>query len=87
MSVMARNNTPATRAARRPRPEPVYSQAELRERRRTGLIVTLGRLITEYRLTLGAQIHLVSPLDVERRAREGQIPPPPAWLTQRIGSR
>lgn len=29
--------------------------------------------------SLGAQIHLVSPLDVARRAR-GAIPPPPAWM-------
>lgn len=33
----------------------------------------------------GAQMHIVSPLDVERRARRGEIPPPPAWMTRRIG--
>lgn len=33
----------------------------------------------------GQQIHLVSPLDVARRAREGLIPPPPEWMRRRIG--
>lgn len=42
MSVKARNNTPAARAARRPRGAPVYTQAELRQRRRTGLLHTYG---------------------------------------------
>lgn len=42
MSVMARNNTPAAREARRPRRAPVYTQAELRQRRRTGLLHTYG---------------------------------------------
>jgi hypothetical protein len=27
-----------------------------------------------------AQVHFVSPLDVARRAREGKVPPPPAWM-------
>lgn len=35
--------------------------------------------------SVGAQVHLVSPLDVARRAREGVIPPPPPWMTRRIG--
>jgi|SRR6516165_4782126 len=42
MTVAARNNTPAARAAQRPQRTPVYSQPELRERRRKGLRVTLG---------------------------------------------
>lgn len=42
MNVMARNNTPAAREARRPRRAPVYTQAELRQRRRTGLLHTYG---------------------------------------------
>ncbi|GCA97394.1 hypothetical protein NCCNTM_10290 [Mycolicibacterium sp. NCC-Tsukiji] len=33
----------------------------------------------------GRQVHIVSPLDVARRAREGTLPPPPAWMTRRIG--
>lgn len=37
--VMAKNRTPAALAARRPQPPRRYSQAELRERRRTGLTV------------------------------------------------
>lgn len=37
--------------------------------------------------SLGAQIHVVSPLDVARRAREGTMPPPPAWMRRRIGER
>ncbi len=28
--------------------------------------------------SLGARVHIVSPLNVARRAREGQMPPPPA---------
>lgn len=35
--------------------------------------------------SLGAQVHFVSPLDVARRAREGLVPPPPPWMTRRIG--
>jgi hypothetical protein len=42
MSVAARHNTPAALAARRPQRPPVYSQAELRERRHKGLSVTYG---------------------------------------------
>jgi hypothetical protein len=33
----------------------------------------------------GHQVHIVSPLDVARRAREGLFPPPPEWMTRRIG--
>jgi phage terminase large subunit-like protein len=33
----------------------------------------------------GHQVHIVSPLDVERRFREGRSAPPPAWITRRIG--
>ncbi|OBF56731.1 hypothetical protein A5756_10595 [Mycobacterium sp. 852002-53434_SCH5985345] len=33
----------------------------------------------------GQHIHFVSPLDVARRAREGTLPPPPDWMTRRIG--
>jgi hypothetical protein len=32
----------------------------------------------------GQQVYLVSPLDVARRAREGKLEPPPAWMTRRI---
>jgi hypothetical protein len=35
----------------------------------------------------GQQWHIVSPLDVERRAREGLVPPPPPWMRRRIGQR
>ncbi|MCP9271150.1 terminase large subunit domain-containing protein [Mycolicibacterium arenosum] len=34
--------------------------------------------------SIGQQIYIVSPLDVERRARAGQVPPPPAWMRRRI---
>jgi len=34
---------------------------------------------------IGQQWHFVSPLDVARRAREGLVPPPPSWMTRRIG--
>ncbi|MGB5111216.1 MAG: hypothetical protein WBO08_06190 [Mycobacterium sp.] len=37
-------------------------------------------------LTHGGQMHVVSPLDISRRAREGRIPPPPAWMRRRIGN-
>ena len=37
MTVMARHNTPAYRAAQRPRPVPTYTQEQLRVRRRSGL--------------------------------------------------
>lgn len=30
--------------------------------------------------SLGQQVHIVSPLDVACRAREGTLPPPPAWM-------
>jgi hypothetical protein len=33
----------------------------------------------------GHHVHVVSPLDAARRAREGRMPPPPAWMTRRIG--
>jgi hypothetical protein len=33
----------------------------------------------------GHVVHIVSPLDVERRLREGKLPPPPEWMTGRIG--
>ena len=32
-------------------------------------------------------VTIVSPLDVERRMRQGQVPQPPAWMTRRIGDR
>ncbi|MCA2321560.1 hypothetical protein JF732_14755 [Mycobacterium intracellulare] len=33
----------------------------------------------------GAQLTVVSPLDLARRAREGTMPPPPTYLRRRIG--
>lgn len=33
----------------------------------------------------GQQVSFVSPLDVERRARRGELPPPPSWMRRRIG--
>lgn len=30
-------------------------------------------------------MHIVSMADIERRAREGRMPPPPAWMRRRIG--
>jgi hypothetical protein len=33
----------------------------------------------------GHQLHIVSPLDVERRFREGRGEPPPIWMRRRIG--
>lgn len=30
-------------------------------------------------------MHIVTPMDVARRAREGKLPPPPAWMRRRIG--
>lgn len=42
MTITARNNTPAARAAQRPQRPPVYTQAELRQRRRAGLPHTYG---------------------------------------------
>jgi phage terminase large subunit-like protein len=35
--------------------------------------------------SVGQGMHIVSPLDVERRAREGKLPPPPVWMRRRIG--
>lgn len=32
-----------------------------------------------------APVHIVTPLDAVRRAREGRMPPPPNWMTRRIG--
>jgi phage terminase large subunit-like protein len=37
--------------------------------------------------SVGHRVHIVSPLDVERRAREGKLPPPPAWMRRRICDR
>ncbi|GAB3241569.1 hypothetical protein GCM10027535_55660 [Mycolicibacterium hippocampi] len=34
---------------------------------------------------IGQQMHIVSPIDTARRAREGKIPPPPPWMRRRIG--
>lgn len=34
----------------------------------------------------GPQVHIVSPLDVERRIREGKMPPP-EWLRRSVGGR
>jgi hypothetical protein len=30
-------------------------------------------------------MHIVTPIDAARRAREGRMPPPPAWMRRRIG--
>jgi hypothetical protein len=35
--------------------------------------------------SLGQQLHLVSPLDAVRAAREGTMPPPPSWMRRRVG--
>ncbi|MHA0288228.1 hypothetical protein ACXYX3_17480 [Mycobacterium sp. C3-094] len=35
--------------------------------------------------TVGHYVHFVSPIDTVRRAREGKLPPPPAWMRRRIG--
>lgn len=35
--------------------------------------------------SIGQQMAIVTPLDAIRRAREGRMPPPPAWMTRRIG--
>ena len=32
-------------------------------------------------------MHIVSMADIERRAREGRMLPPPAWMRRRIGGR
>jgi hypothetical protein len=32
----------------------------------------------------GHQVHIVSPLEVELRFREGRGPPPPSWMRRRI---
>ncbi|MFA1701645.1 terminase large subunit domain-containing protein [Mycobacterium intracellulare] len=36
---------------------------------------------------IGQQMTIVTPLDAARRAREGRMPPPPAWMTRRISGR
>jgi hypothetical protein len=33
------------------------------------------------------QVHLVSPLDIEQRVREGRMPPPPAWMRRSLSDR
>lgn len=33
----------------------------------------------------GAQIHIVTPMDAARRAREGKLGPPPDWMRRKIG--
>ncbi|BBY67765.1 hypothetical protein [Mycolicibacterium helvum] len=38
-------------------------------------------------LVHGGHSHFVSPIGVARRAREGRMPPPPAWMRRRIGDR
>lgn len=35
----------------------------------------------------GGRVTIVSPLDVERRMRQGAVPQPPAWMTRGIGGR
>lgn len=35
--------------------------------------------------SLAQQTHIVSPIDVARRYREGTVAPPPAWMRRRIG--
>lgn len=35
--------------------------------------------------SIGQRMHVVSPIDTARRAREGKIPPPPYWMRRRIG--
>ncbi|WP_238888350.1 terminase large subunit domain-containing protein [Mycobacterium sp. IDR2000157661] len=35
--------------------------------------------------SIGQEMHIVSMADIERRAREGKLPPPPAWMRRRIG--
>lgn len=35
--------------------------------------------------SVGYQVYIVSPLDVERRAREGKLRPPPVWMRRSIG--
>lgn len=35
----------------------------------------------------GQQIQFISPLDTARRAARGELGPPPAWMTRRIGGR
>ncbi|OPX12481.1 hypothetical protein [Mycobacterium sp. AT1] len=37
--------------------------------------------------SIGQGMHIVSPLDAARRAREGRKSPPPAWMTRRVGGR
>lgn len=38
-------------------------------------------------LTYGGQVHMVSPMETARRAREGMMPPPPEWMRRKIGGR
>jgi hypothetical protein len=45
-------------------------------------VIVFDRLVK----TAGQHMHVVSPLDAARRAREGTLPPPPAWMTRKIGS-
>ena len=63
MTVKARNNTPAYRAAQRPRPAPAYTQDQLRERRRAGLTHTYGG-----RWSLTAEVASICELLAERVA-------------------
>lgn len=35
--------------------------------------------------SIGQGMHIVSPLDAARRAREGRKSPPPAWMTRKVG--
>lgn len=37
--------------------------------------------------SIGQRMHIVGPVDTERRVREGQMPPPPAWMRRRVGER
>lgn len=37
--------------------------------------------------SIGQGMHVVTPMDTARRAREGKISPPPAWMTRRVGGR
>lgn len=33
----------------------------------------------------GAQMHIVTPMDAARRARDGKLGPPPDWMRRKIG--
>lgn len=35
--------------------------------------------------SIGQGMYVVTPMDTARRAREGKMPPPPAWMRRRIG--